>query len=276
MQKHFEKLLRADYKGKLYVRHTFVANEKMPLKLMIEKGRFFTVLLNGKPLQLQKSDFDFNFLEADISDFVQVGENEFLYGVDYYHHDGVHFALFDPQATESLRNCLYYDTHIENIYIKGDFVVNSDLSLSPRKKFPNITTENDRNGYPFFMGNMTLDGEYAYDGRGARVLTLLGRYQTAELTVNGQKTDMTMSERKDITSYLQKGSNQIRIVVYSSLRNLFGPHHCKREIEERSGIGPWAFTMRGRWADGDPDIYTEQHVSVPFGVSKIEISEELD
>lgn len=271
IQKHFETLLRADYKGKLYVRHTFTLQDKMPLKLILENGRFFSITLNGKALSLYKSDFDFNYCETDVTEYVKVGENELIYGVDYYQHDGVHFALFDPSATESLRNCLYYDTHIENVYIKGDFVVNKDTSISSRKELPTITTENYRKGYPFFMGNITLEGEYEYDGKGEKTLWLDGRYQTAELFINDEKTDLTLDEKKNITRYLKTGKNKIRIKVYSSLRNLFGPHHCKKEVEERSMIGPWAFTMRGEWLNGTPRVYTNEHISVPFGVHKIQI-----
>ena len=48
----------------------------------------------------------------------------------------------------------------------------------------------------------------------------------------------------DITPYLQKGENEIRILLKSSLRNLFGPHHCNGNPEP-SSVGPVSFTMRG-------------------------------
>ena len=60
-----------------------------------------------------------NFVEADIGALVKAGENVFVYSLDYFQHDGVHFALFDPLATESLRNCLYFDTAIEAVYLKA-------------------------------------------------------------------------------------------------------------------------------------------------------------
>ncbi|MBE7067929.1 MAG: hypothetical protein E7381_01365 [Clostridiales bacterium] len=266
IHKHVDDLLRADYKGKLYVKHTFNVREKMPLKLIVEKNRFISFTVNNHAITLGKNDFDFNFREADITQFIQEGDNEFVYCVDYFQHDGVHLALFDPHATESLRNCLYYDTHIENAYIKGAFTVNDDLSLSPRTALPTVTTDNYKNGYPFFKGTITLNGEYEYDGKGERSLSLIGRYQMAEITINGKTKNMTLTEKTDVTEYLKTGKNDIRIVVYSSLRNLFGPHHCKRG--ERA-VGPWAFTMRTRWKDGTPDIFEEKHISVPFGVDKI-------
>ncbi len=266
----FEQLLREDYKGKVYIRHTFNVKTKTPMKLIMEKGNIFFATLNGVDLSFGENAFDINFTEADITNAVKEGENVFIYGVDYYQHDGVHFALFDPLATESVRNCLYYDTHIENVYIKGDFIVNADHSIEKRTALPALSTENYKNGYPFFMGNVTLDGEYDYDGNGSRDLFLRGRFIVAQLIINGVKTDMTMDIRKDITQYLKVGKNTIQIIVKSSLRNLFGPHHYA-PVAEPMGVSPACFTMRGTWGEGDSPLYTHVYNSVPFGVDEIEM-----
>ncbi len=270
LPKAFEQLLRADYKGKLYIRHTFKVKEKTSMKLIMEKGRLFTAKLNGVDLEFGENAFDINFTEADITDAVQEGENVFIYGVDYYQHDGVHFALFDPLATESLRNCLYYDTHIENVYIKGNFTVSEDKTIEKRIALPPLSSQNYKNGYPFFMGSVTLEGEYDYDGKGVRDLVLQGRFVVAQIVINGVKTDMTMDIRKDITQYLKVGKNTIAIILKSSLRNLFGPHHFK-PVPEPMGVSPGCFTMRGTWGEGDSPNYTHTYHSVPFGVDKIEM-----
>ncbi len=271
LPKLFEKLLRADYKGDLYIRQRFTAKDKMPVKFIMEKGDLIDVRLNGKSIVMKQNDFDVNFTEADLTDVLEVGENTLVYGVRYFQHEGVYFALFDPMATESVRNCLYYDTHIENTYLKGDFVVNADRSIEKRTTLPKLSTDNYKNGYPFFMGALTLEGEYDYDGVGERILSLAhGRFIVAQLFINGEKTDITMSVEKDVTSYLRKGNNSVRIVLKSSLRNLFGPHHFK-PIAEPFGVSPTTFTMRGSWGDGDAPEYTPVYNSVPFGVDKIEM-----
>ncbi len=267
----FEKLLREDYKGDVYIRQRFTAKEKMPLKFIMEKGNFISVTLNGKELAFTQNAFDINFTEADITSALEIGENVIVYGLHYFQHDGVHFALFDPLATESLRNCLYYDTHIENTYLKGDFIVNADHSIETRKSLPALSSENYKNGYPFFMGAVTLEGEYDYNGEGERILALEdGRFLVAQLYINGVKTDITMDIKKDITSYLTKGKNSVRIVLKSSLRNLFGPHHFK-PVAEPFGVSPATFTMRGSWGNGISPDYTHVYNSVPFGVNKIEM-----
>ena len=270
LPKAFDQLLFEDYKGKVYLRHTFNVKSKTAMKLMMEKGRIFFTQLNGVDLKFEDSAFDINFMEADITSAVKEGENVFIYGVDYYQHDGVHFALFDPMATESVRNCLYYDTHIETVYVKGDFIVNEDHSIEKRTSLPALASDNYKNGYPFFMGSVTLDGEYDYDGNGERVLALNGRFITAELLINGKKTDITMDIRKNITKYLQVGKNKIQIVVKSSLRNLFGPHHFSYEAEPL-GVSPICFTMRSTWVEGPSPLYTPVYNSVPFGVDEIQM-----
>ena len=266
----FEKLLREDYKGKLFIKHTFTVKDQIPLKIFMEKGKWLSAKLNGEALSFAESAFDFNFIEADASSAIKVGENTFVYEVDYYQHDGVQFALFDPLATESLRNCLYYDTHIENVYVKGDFTVESDLTLSKKTSQPPVNSALCENGYPFFKGALTLEGEYDYDGVGERYLALSGRFAMAQIYVNDQEVLMVTETEKAIGRYLTNGKNRIKIVLKSSLRNLFGPHHVNGNPEPM-GVGPHLFTMRGSWQDGVSPHYTDEYHSVPFGVDQIEI-----
>lgn len=270
----FEDLLRADFKGKIWMRQTFRLAKKMPLTLMLEQGKYLSITLNGKALDLKQSDFDIYFAEADITDAVVEGENVFEYSIDYYQHEGVHFALFDPLATESLRNCLYYDTHIENVFVKGDFVVSADHVISPREVLPAISSTLYKNGYPFFKGTLTLAGSCDYDGKGRRIITLGGRFLVGEIEINGKSVNLSMDFKKDITDYLKVGKNDLCIKLNSSLRNLFGPHHYA-PMPEPMGVSPMHFTRRGEWKGGMAEKYTPVYNSVPFGVDTIEILKEV-
>ncbi len=265
LQRIFEDLLRMDYRGKLWIEHSFIVNDKMPLTLMMEKGNYSAMQLNGSRLRFTDSAFDIEYMEADLTDSVLVGENLFRYEVDYYQHDGVHFALFDPQATESLRNCLYYDTHIENIFIKGDFVLNDALEICCATELPVASEPLCRQGYPFFMGTLTLDGFYSYDGHGTRVLQLCGHFLVAEVTVNGHRTDFVLSTKKEITDLLVIGKNEIRIVLRSGLRNLYGPLHDRSS----GGVNPTKFTFRGAWNGGMAKGYVPEYQTVPFDLENI-------
>lgn len=268
IQQLFETLLREDYKGKLYIRQRFVLKDKMPLTFVIEKGDFNFLQINGKNISLRQSAFDCNFMEADITEATVLGENEVLYCVDYYQHEGVHFALFDPLATESLRNGLYYDTHIENTYLKGAFKVEKDLSVSAQNSLPTLSDKLYQNGYPFFKGTVTLEGKYVYDGKGERTLSLGGRFLAVEAYINGVRTDLALDTAKKITPLLKEGENDVKLVVRSSLRNLFGPHHYTKD-KEPICVNPYMFTLRGSWNGAQSEDYTHAYHLVPFGVNRI-------
>ena len=78
----------------------------------MEKAELINISVNGINISLKRSSFDINFAEADITDKLVEGVNEIVYSLNFYQHEGVHFALFDPMSTESLKNCLYFDTSV--------------------------------------------------------------------------------------------------------------------------------------------------------------------
>jgi hypothetical protein len=267
-----ETLLREDYKGKLYVKQRFNVQSLFNARLMLEKAKYIEMTLNGKELSFAQSDFDINFQEADISDCLQVGENELAYSIEYYQHDGVSFSLFHPLATESLRNCLYFDTSIENTYIKGDFIVNEDMSLSARQDLPCMNSQLYKNGYPFFKGEITLEGVISKPSTEEVVLDLQGRFLVANVFVNGKQIDFVTETKKDIGAFLTEEKNKVVIKVKSSLRNLMGPHHFE-PCAELTSVAPYHFTLRGSWKDGLSPRYTHTYNVVPFGVDKILLKE---
>ena len=265
----FELLLRENYRGKLFVRHTFTVKDVVPLKLMMERNALLSATVNGQNITLKRSGFDVNFVEADITDAVKVGENVFTYTLDFYQHEGVHFALFDPMATESLRNCLYFDTSIENVYLTGSFTLDQQMSIMKAEKHLPITSRMYEYGYPFFNGELTLTGSLYWDGEKQVMLEIAGRYQTAEVSLNGRKTHFVLDDRKDITRHLLPGVNTVTVTLRSSLRNLFGPHHFKLNPEP-TGVSPDQFEFRGQWEQGKTaKYYTPNYHFVPFGADKI-------
>lgn len=271
---NMEDLLREDYKGEIRVRQTFTVNENVNAVFVMENANLKYITLNGKPIKLGKSAFDVNFVEADVSDMIVAGENEIIYAFDYYQHDGVHFALFDPLATESLRNCLYYDTSIETSYLKGKFTVGKDRSLSPVKTLPAVTDRLFENGYPYFKGQISYKGKIVKPENGRAVLRIDGRFMTAKIkTALGERT-FVLDNRGDITDILAAGENDVEITLNSSLRNLFGPHHFKTQPEPLA-VSPYNFEFRGKWQNGkNPDDYTDEYNCVPFGAAKIVVVNE--
>lgn len=267
VQQIFEELLREDYKGEIFVKQTFNVKDIVPAKLLCERAKYKTFKLNGKDVKLVKSDFDFLFDEANLTDLIKKGENTIIYSIDFYEHDGVHFALFDPLATESLRNCLYYDTSIENLIIKGDFALDSDFAICGKKgnmPFNNLVD----NGYPFFNGSMEFEGKVSYDGDENVDLAVFGDYLVANVYVNGEKIDYLFTKHQDITSLLKVGENDVKVVIKSSLRNLFGPFHFAPDLKAEA-VSPFNFTMRGTWVNGKSEFYTDAYGFARFGVDDI-------
>ena len=267
----FGNLLRENYKGELKVKQTFKLNDLIPLTFIMEKADLKSLTVNGVSVTLKRGDFDVNFYEADITAAVKKGENEIEYSLDFFEHDGVHFALFDPLATESLRNMLYYDTSIETTYLRGDFIVEGDLSLSKKPNALPLTCELNKAGYPFFKGEYSINGKITKPAVGRAILNLTGRFMTAKIEANGKIENFVTDTRGDITDLLKEGENEVKITLKSSLRNLFGPHHYK-PCPEPLGTGPYHFEMKGVWNGYKmPDIYDINYNTVPFGIEKIEL-----
>jgi len=267
----FEDLLYENHKGRITIRQNFTLTETMPLKLVMEKANLVYARVNGKAIEFGKNDYDVNYVESDITEAVKVGENAFEYSIDFYQRDEVHFALFDPMATESLRNCLYYDTEINNAYLKGDFIVNEDYSLSKRKGMPPVTDKLYEVGYPFFKGEMTLKGKITKVENGRTVIRFRGRFMTAKVKANGKEKLFTFDDKGDITDILRDGENEITVTLKSSMRNVFGPHHFKPTPEPMS-VSPNHFEFRGGWIGGKtPADYTDEYNFVPFGIANIAV-----
>ena len=269
LQAIFDDLLYKDYQGEIYLKQVFKVNNYLNLKLIMEKDSFDEVYINGHYITLCKGKFDENFYQSDITKYITLGENEIIYKLNYYQHDGVHFALFDPLATESVRNCLYYDKSLENNYLKGDFIVEDDLSLSRIKEYPSVNSSLEKCGYPFFKGEVYYNGEYNYDGNGDVILKIDGRFICANIYINDIKIDIVLDNEIDITDYLSLGKNRLKIYLKSSLRNLFGPHHYKHN-NEPFGVHPGLFNFRSMWVNKDyNDFYTDKYNVVSFGIKTI-------
>ncbi len=274
VQQIFENLLYDKFDGVIYVKHTFTVNGPIKAKLMVEKYDFLSATFNGVPLKFESSDFDINFAEADVSHLIKRGENEYVYSIHYSQRDEVYFAFFNPAATEAVRNCLHYDTYIENVYLKGDFVVEKDGSVSKPSALLEISSQMYKEGYPFFYGEVTLAGRYNYNGVGKRELSASGRFLVLNVRANGKQANLIYKNSVDITDILQVGENEIEITVKSSLRNLLGPHHFLR-FKENDWVGPDTFTMYRTWLNGVSPNYDGKYNLVPFGVDKIFICEIL-
>lgn len=262
-----DNLIKDKYAGPLYIKYTW-NQQNIPKKLtvMLEKSDYLNICVNNHQVVLTQSQFDTNFLEADISALTKCGSNELIYKIDYWQRDAVHYALFDKNATESLRNCLYYDTEIENIYIKGNFVLNDNLDIVENARQIPVTNEFYKYGYPFFYGTVSYVCAFKTDKQYAK-LSLKGAFMTAQINLNGHIIDYFMCDSVDISEFMRQ-ENRLEIKIKSSLRNLLGPHHWG-ESDDGKYTGPSMFTMRTSWNNNNSPYYTPEYNFANFGLIDI-------
>ncbi len=260
-----EDLIRKDYRGKLYVRYAFPVKDKVAVRLMREKDRGGEFRLNGKELSFGQSAFDMLFEEADISDLLREGENEFTYSVDFYQKPEVRFALFDPEATESVRNCLVYDTYIYPVYLRGRFETDAQRRLAACTHTPSVKDIAGQ-GYAFFAGDAEFEAQIESEEDGRSLLRFTGDYMTVHFTVNGKEYKCALGDSTEVE--WKKGTNKVALKVTASLRNMFGPFHLK--ANEKDGVSPFSFTMSMSWKDGKSQWFDPAYKTFPFGITKIE------
>lgn len=272
----FQKLLEERYEGPLYVRYSFQVRTNPPqIALIVEKGQGRCVTVNGHSTALTGLwERDHQILKDDITPWVKEGQNEIVCQLFFHQSEDVYYALFGENVTESLRNCLCYDTELEAIYLAGDFGVYGEEFVPGKEPgillgqdfyidglpdtVENIITE----GYPFFSGKMTLKQSLTLTQREA-VLEYQGRFQAVTVWVNGQKAGtMLYHNRLDISPYTKIGENEIVTELIVGNRNLLGPHH-RRTQEEPKIVGPYSFELPGSWENGRSSQYRDSYAFVP-------------
>ena len=163
---------------------------------------------------------------------------------------------------------------VEAIYLLGDF----DVSNKRNREFALVKKQNQAHrgdlvaqGLPFFRGHMVLEqvvtiedlsGQRAFlefDGLAAIV---------GSVTVNNRACGdiCWRPHRVEVTDALREGENVVRVELYSSCRNLLGPHHHK--AGELFGVGPHSFSDEPGWlgADKGQSVWVDHYNFVPFGI----------
>ncbi|MBQ8576475.1 MAG: hypothetical protein IJ449_00690 [Clostridia bacterium] len=279
-----DRLLRDRYKGKVTLKAVFTVDDiPETLNLVTEPLAGATYTVNGKPLTVG-SDWwlDRSFRTTDILSLVVKGENEIICTFDYFQRDYVHYVLY-AGVSESLRNCLVFDTEIECMYLVGRFALktpgafedsvresciynSTEFAITTQDKIPfdakNIVTC----GYPFFAGTLKLESVYTYEKGGAAELHVPGRYAVCEVSVNGKPAGTLMfTDHIDLSDFLSEGENVITLALTNSNRNLMGPHHG--HDPEPWGVGPTTFSMENGWDENNTcPAYVNRYAFVRFGI----------
>ena len=101
-------------------------------------------------------------------------------------------------------------------------------------------------------------------------LCLYGNYASAEIYINEHLQGVVALSESVSLSRLKKGENQVQILLKSTMRNMYGPHHCKG-MQEDWPIARHDFTFFREWGNKKPDYFIEEYNLATFGIEKIQI-----
>lgn len=259
----YERLVKSGYVGKADVTFRFSSDGNHLAKLIIEKQKSGYKSFNGEKLKFKLSENDVGYEFSDI--IVKKGENVLAYAIDFSDGERVGKILYDPTVPESLRNCIAYETGIEQIFVRGRFDCKSGAIESEKPKAAGDLTSQ---GLENFFGKVVYSFDYDFDGKPVKFIPN-GDFTACALTIDDKKYEILLSD--GVTVRDVDGKKTVLVECYSTLRNAFGPFYFKGR--EESGVGSDAFTLRGGWnADGTNPGYDGKKRLIPFGLKSMFVS----
>lgn len=224
--------------------------------LACETPEIFTISVNGAvvPKEIDGYFADKSFKKIDITSFLKLGANTISFDCDFIQSPEFYENLKKAYVFESEKNKLTYDIEIEAIYLVGDFTVKTDgewedLDNNAGRYKGNFTIDKpvtslsikhiEKQGYPFFSGQMVLEGEI--DIQGSDPLLVIDRkgVNALKVEINGKQKTIITGNVIDLNQFNAQGKCNIRLTLINNLRNLLGPHHLKNG--EIYSVGPASF-----------------------------------
>lgn len=270
----FDQLLQKQYIGDLYLRFNFIVKDIPKTAKVLSEYENASITLNGKEVTFRGEYYYEKQMQlGDIASLIKEGKNILEVKLNFYQDEKVYYALFGEGVTESLRNCLVYNTYLESIRILGDFGVYSDDEyIFAREKDvifaqnfyigkkKDVISEMTMDGYPFFAGKIKFKSMIRTKETDVKV-KFLGKIHYANVYVNGNKAgEIMFNDSIDISKYAVVGDNQIEIEIFTGLRNFYGPHH-HAVYDEIDAVGSGTFINSGTWKN-DSSIYERKSYSL--------------
>ncbi len=129
-------------------------------------------------------------------------------------------------------------TELEPIYILGNFFLETadkGFKLVPSGRL-HLGSWSEQ-GLPFYSGGVSYTKKLRIDSlepRLERYVVRLGRWSgsVAEVKVRDRSAGFIAFEpfELEITDFLEEGENEIRVIVYGTLKNTLGPHHQNPQL----------------------------------------------
>lgn len=256
----FEKLIREEYKGSIFLQYEFEVDE-IPTEICLrtEKNNDVAAWFNGEELTQKVKTKEKDVIYYDIASLVRKGCNIYIVQVNWYEDAMVKYALFGENVSESLRNCMVYDTELQPIELVGQFGVYSRNEYQPDVDTRYVRGENFYistlpsvmesepvvEGFPFLAGELVLRQNVVFDSSDI-CLQIAGEYQTASVKVNGKDAGKLLFDTElDISNFAKVGENDIEIRFSLSNKNLLGPHHLVGDNDRYTD--PNCFQLFGDW-----------------------------
>lgn len=264
----FEKLIRDEYKGSIFLQYEFEADE-LPTEIYLrtEKSNDIDAWFNDVKLTEKIETKETDVIYYDITSLIQKGRNRYISHIHWFEDAMVKYALFGENVSESLRNCIVYDTELQPVELVGQFGVYSKNEYQsdedPRyvrgdnfyiSKLPDVVeTEPVTEGFPFLAGELVLRQSVVFDTSDIW-LKIAGEYQTASVKVNDIEAGSLLFDTElDISKFAKVGENDIEIRFILSNKNLMGPHHLVGAKDRYTD--PNCFQLFGTWKGKESTRY---------------------
>ena len=216
------------------------------VQLVAETPHAYKVRVNGELVESwERAWFDPHFGVAPISGLLRCG-------VNVIEVEGV--AGVEPE--------------LEQLYVIGDFAVEVGAwgtSKIVEERCAVNSSDLCREGLPFYAGFIELAKTLRVPFEPRKAVFMFDELSAAvaEVYVNGTRagTVFLPPYKVDATGLVKAGSNEVKIVLVGTVRNLFGPLHYK------GGDPPWT----GPETFYDEEHWTDEYVLRPFGFKGLKL-----
>jgi hypothetical protein len=193
------------------------------LRLAVERPGLYEVLVNGIAADVSRDErwLDEDFGVFSIGDLVMAGVNE--------------ATLVAPRMD--------VEAELEPVYVLGDFALESAkqgwLIVPPRELAMGSWKDQ---GMPLYPNTVSYSRAFEAEDVQSRFKVKLGNWQgtVATVSLNGQYAGIVgwPPYELEISEFVRKGNNLVRVDIVGSLKNLLGPHHNN---PQRGLVTPWSF-----------------------------------
>ncbi len=227
--------------------------------LACETPQNFDIKVNGETVDKTDCGYfrDKSFRKLDISKNFKIGENKIVFDIDFEQSAAVYENIEKARVFESEKNKLTFDVELEQIYLVGDFGVDTvgEFKEAERNsswfsgKFVISEPKNtvclekiEQQGFPEFAGEIIVSKKFNIEDTDMMLDFVKTGINVVKAKVNGKNVGTFMWEpyTADISGYLVKGENELSLTLVNNLRNMQGPFHLGN-IGEAYDVGPTEF-----------------------------------